>query len=48
MVATLGHPTIWGLNPIQLHDRYWASRGVQVVRQGEPSDIVNGAELFSC
>jgi len=46
MVATLGHPTIWGLSPIQLHDRYWASRGVQVVRQGEPSDIVDGAELF--
>jgi lipopolysaccharide/colanic/teichoic acid biosynthesis glycosyltransferase len=42
------HPqrTIWGLDPIQLHTRYWASNGVQVVRQGEPSEIVRHAELF--
>jgi len=40
------HPTIWGLTPVQLHDRYWASRGIQVVRRGEPSDIVEGANLF--
>ena len=33
-------PTVWGLNPSELHDRFWASRGVQVVRQGEPSEIV--------
>jgi len=26
------HPTIWGLTPHQLHDRFWASRGVCVVR----------------
>jgi lipopolysaccharide/colanic/teichoic acid biosynthesis glycosyltransferase len=39
-------PTVWGLNPTQLHDRYWASRGVQVVRQGERSEIVVGADLF--
>src|SRR5450631_1255205 len=39
-------PTIWGLNPSQLHDHFWAARGVQVVRQGEPSEIVEGAELF--
>ena len=39
-------PTVWGLNPVQLHDRFWAARGVQVVRQGEPSEIVDGAELF--
>lgn len=39
-------PTIWGLTPTQLHDRFWASRGVQVVRLGEPSEIVGGAELF--
>jgi lipopolysaccharide/colanic/teichoic acid biosynthesis glycosyltransferase len=38
--------SIWGLEPSQLHDRYWASRGVQVVRQGEPSEIVDGAELY--
>ena len=38
--------TLWGLEPVQLHDRFWAACGVQVVRQGEPSDIVDGAELF--
>ena len=39
-------PTIWGLTPTQLHDHYWAARGVQVVRLGERSPIVHGAELF--
>lgn len=39
-------PTIWGLDPIHLHARYWASRGVQVVRRGEPSEIVHHAELY--
>src|SRR4051794_3461496 len=38
--------TIWGLDPVQLHSRYWASHGVQVVRQGEPSEIVRHAELY--
>ncbi len=38
--------TIWGLTPAELHDRFWASRGVQVVRPGEPSAIVPYAELY--
>ncbi|HSU65947.1 MAG TPA: sugar transferase, partial [Tepidisphaeraceae bacterium] len=38
--------TIWGLDPQQLHTRYWAAHGVQVVRLGEPSEIVRHAELF--
>jgi lipopolysaccharide/colanic/teichoic acid biosynthesis glycosyltransferase len=38
--------TIWGLDPVQLHARFWASLGVQVVRQGEPSEIVPHAELY--
>jgi lipopolysaccharide/colanic/teichoic acid biosynthesis glycosyltransferase len=38
--------TIWGLDVTQLHDRYWAAHGVQVVRQGEPSLIVRHAEMF--
>jgi len=38
--------TIWGLDPLALHTRYWAAHGVQVVRQGEPSQIVKHAELF--
>jgi len=38
--------TIWGLEPLGLHTRFWAAHGVQVVRQGEPSQIVKHAELF--
>src|SRR5437667_6349735 len=38
--------TIWGLDPFQLHTRFWAAHGVQVVRQGEPSPIISHAELF--
>jgi lipopolysaccharide/colanic/teichoic acid biosynthesis glycosyltransferase len=41
-----GPRTIWGLDPLQLHTRFWAAHGVQVVRQGEPSQIVKHAELF--
>ena len=44
--ATAGSRTIWGLDPQQLHTRFWAAHGVQVVRQGEPSEIVKHAELF--
>jgi lipopolysaccharide/colanic/teichoic acid biosynthesis glycosyltransferase len=39
-------PTIWGLDPVQLHDRFWAARGVQVVRQGEQTELVAGAEIY--
>jgi lipopolysaccharide/colanic/teichoic acid biosynthesis glycosyltransferase len=28
----------WGLTPLQLHDLFWAARGVQVVRPGQPPD----------
>jgi lipopolysaccharide/colanic/teichoic acid biosynthesis glycosyltransferase len=38
--------TVWGLDPLALHHRYWAAHGVQVVRQGEPSEIVSDAELY--
>lgn len=38
--------TVFGLDPLQLHARYWAALGVQVVRQGEPSQIIKHAELF--
>ncbi len=38
--------TIWGLSPVEVHDRFWAARGVQVVRQGEAGDLSNEAELF--
>ena len=45
-LASQHHRTIWGLDPVQLHARYWASCGVQVVTRGEPSAIVRHAELF--
>ncbi|HET6249244.1 MAG TPA: sugar transferase [Tepidisphaeraceae bacterium] len=38
--------TVWGLDAPQLHNRYWAAHGVQVVAQGEPSEIVRHAELY--
>lgn len=38
--------TLWGLSPEELHDRFWASRGIQVVRCGSPSAIVPHAELY--
>ncbi|MCC7205524.1 MAG: hypothetical protein IT441_10625, partial [Phycisphaeraceae bacterium] len=45
--ASAPHPhTVWGLTPHQIYDRFWASRGVQVVRQGVPSEIVQDAEIF--
>ncbi|QNN24908.1 sugar transferase [Planctomycetales bacterium ZRK34] len=44
--VTAQMPTVWGLDPVQLHHRFWAARGVQVVRQGERSAIVQQAELF--
>ena len=39
-------PTVWGHEPRSLHDRYWASRGVQVVRVGQQVAINHKAELF--
>ena len=39
-------PTVFGLTPVALHDRYWASRGVQVVRRAMPTPLVKQAQLF--
>jgi len=44
--AENGRPTVWGLTPTELHDRFWAARGVQVVRLGEPGELEKNAELF--
>ena len=44
--ATTQRPTVWGLSPLQLHDRFWAARGVQVIRQGDQTEITRSAELF--
>ncbi len=39
-------PTVWGFDPVQLHDRCWAHRGVQVVRPGERYPISKEAQLY--
>lgn len=39
-------PTLWGLTPAQLHGRYWAARGVQVVPVGTGAEINPHAELY--
>ncbi len=48
MTVTATNPdrTLWGLDVFDLHARYWAARGIQVVRLGERSEIVPHAELF--
>jgi lipopolysaccharide/colanic/teichoic acid biosynthesis glycosyltransferase len=38
--------TVWGMDWFDLHARYWASRGVQLVRPAEKSALVPQAELF--
>lgn len=45
-VAADTHPTVWGMDPVTLHDYFWAARGVCVVRPGETTRIPDGAELF--
>ena len=44
--AATAAPTIWGLSPSQIHDRFWASRGVQVVRRGEEQALSSAPELY--
>jgi lipopolysaccharide/colanic/teichoic acid biosynthesis glycosyltransferase len=44
--SSLACPTIWGLEPPALHDRYWASRGVQVVHVGQRTRIDSKVEAF--
>ena len=39
-------PTLWGLDPVELHDRFWASRSVCVVRPGMTAPLPRRAELF--
>jgi lipopolysaccharide/colanic/teichoic acid biosynthesis glycosyltransferase len=43
---TSSRPRLWGLTPIEMHDRFWAARGVQPIRLGEEVKIARQAELF--
>ena len=45
-MASRTAPTIWGHGPFELHDRFWAAYGVQVVRRREPSRILDDVELY--
>ncbi len=38
--------TVWGLDPEQLHGRFWQSLGVQTVRPGERKPLEADAELY--
>jgi lipopolysaccharide/colanic/teichoic acid biosynthesis glycosyltransferase len=35
----LPEPTLWGLTPTALHDRFWTAQGLCVVRRGEPAPL---------
>jgi len=44
--ATLPRQTVWGLDLTQLHERFWASRGVQVVPRGTDTPIKKDADFY--
>lgn len=47
VLESIEQHTLWGLTPRQLHDRYWKSRGIQVVPIGSPGiEIDKHAELY--
>ena len=41
-----GEPTLWGLRPAELHDRFWASFGICPVRRGEGREVETGPRLY--
>ncbi len=45
-VDTTPLQTVWGLDAMQLHARFWAARGVQVVCRGDDTPVGKDAELF--
>ena len=38
--------TVWGASPDDLHERFWASRRIQVIRRGSRQHPQSSAELF--
>jgi lipopolysaccharide/colanic/teichoic acid biosynthesis glycosyltransferase len=44
--GSVATPTLWGLTPGQLHEHFWASRGVQVICQGENKPLSDDAEQY--
>jgi hypothetical protein len=39
-------PTLWGLSPTELHDRYWTAAHICVVRQGSGHDLPKDVDAF--
>jgi lipopolysaccharide/colanic/teichoic acid biosynthesis glycosyltransferase len=39
-------PTLWGFSPLELHERFWAAQGIQVVRRGQPERLAPEAQAF--
>ncbi len=39
-------PLLWGLAPAELHDRFWAARGVKVVRRDEAASLGDDASFY--
>lgn len=39
-------PRFWGLDPFGIHDHYWASSGIQVVRRGYGHVTTRGPQLY--
>ncbi len=44
--VTPDFPTLWGLDPVELHDRFWAARSVCVVRPGSSNPLPRKADLY--
>ncbi len=38
--------TVWGLDIAQIHQRFWASRGVQVVSRGDGEPVSDQADMY--
>ena len=41
-----GAPTMWGMDAVALHDLFWASQAVQVIRPGGEAPVSGGPQLF--
>ena len=37
---------VWGQTPMDLHDAFWRSQGVQCVRRGDPLELQTGSDLY--
>ncbi|GJM19115.1 MAG: hypothetical protein DHS20C14_13280 [Phycisphaeraceae bacterium] len=40
--------TLWGHDPVELHDRIWATRGVRVVRPGMEKTAIGSGRWYLC